>query len=113
MTLETRFLLALRSAQDILSRHLEPEGLEAKAAIDTLLTVLDDEEVVEATGDIARPFILQDLYDSEINYTIATFSDAGLRVMLSDDMNGFVAEIRVPTFTEAVQLLALTAMEHY
>jgi hypothetical protein len=56
---------------------------------------------------------LQDLYDSEINYVIATFWDAGFRVLLGDDLNGFIAETRTPTFAEAVQWLAATAVEHY
>lgn len=33
--------------------------------------------------------------------------------MLGDDMNCFIAETRVQTFTEAVQWLALAALEHY
>ncbi|MDN5001260.1 hypothetical protein ACFQZO_10225 [Bradyrhizobium sp. GCM10027634] len=57
--------------------------------------------------------LLQDLYNSEINYTIATFWDAGFRVLLGDDLNGFVAETRVPTFTDAAQWLAIAAVTHY
>lgn len=113
MNPEKRILLAIKSAQNILAQHIEPGGPDAKATIDALLTVLDDEDVVEASRDIARAFILQDLYDSEINFTIATFWDAGFRVMLGDDMNGFAAETRVKTFNEAVQWLALAAIEHY
>lgn len=57
--------------------------------------------------------VLQDLYSSEINCTIATFWDAGFRVLLGDDLNGFVAETRVPTFVDAVQWLANAAVAHY
>jgi hypothetical protein len=113
MTPERRILHAIKSAQDILARHVEPGGPDAMATIDALLNVLDDTDVVEATHDFAPAVILQDLYDSEINYTVSTFWDAGFRVMLGDDMNGFVAENRVQTFTEAVQWLALAAIEHY
>jgi hypothetical protein len=56
--------------------------------------------------------LLQDLYESEINYMIATFWDAGFRVLLGDDVNGFVAETRVRTFAEAVQWLAIAAVAH-
>src|SRR4051794_41297797 len=94
MSPEKRMLLALKSAQNILARHVEPGGPDAKATIEALLTVLDDEDVVEATQDFAPAVILQDLYDSEINYTIATFWDAGFRVMLGDDLDGFIAETR-------------------
>lgn len=110
---EKRILLAIKSAQNILARHVEPGGPDAKATIDALLTVLDDEEVVEATQDLAPSSVLQDLYDSEINYTITTFWDVGFRVMLGNDINSFVADARVQTFTQAVQWLALAAMEHY
>lgn len=113
MTPEKRLLLAVKSAQNILARHVEPGGSDAKATIDALLTVLDDEDVVEATQELAVAIILQDLYDSEINYTIAAFWDCGFRVMLGDDVNGYDAETRVPSFAEAVQWLALAAIEHY
>lgn len=57
--------------------------------------------------------VLQDLYDSEINFTIAAFRDAGFRVLLGDDLNGFAAETRVRTFTEAVQWLGTAAVTHH
>lgn len=47
------------------------------------------------------------------NYTIATFWDAGFRVLLGDDLNGFVAETRVPTFADAAQWLAIAAITHH
>lgn len=56
--------------------------------------------------------MLQYLYDSEINFTIAAFWDAGFRVLLGDDLNGFAAETRVRTFTEAVQWLGTAAVTH-
>lgn len=57
--------------------------------------------------------VLQDLYASEINYIIAAFWDAGFRVLLGDDLDGFLAETRADTFTEAVRWLALAAIEHH
>lgn len=57
--------------------------------------------------------VLQDLYDSEINFSIVTFWDAGFRVMLGDDLNGYVAESRVQSFADAVRWLATAALQHY
>lgn len=117
---EKRVLLAIKSAQNILARHVEPGGLDEKGTIDALLAVLDDEHVVQAVEDFKvgpteerLATILQDLYDSEINYVISTFWDAGFRVMLGDDLDGFIAETRVATFREAVQWPALTAIKHH
>jgi len=45
--------------------------------------------------------ILQDLYDSEINFSISSFWDAGFEVKLGDDLNGFVASGIAKTFDEA------------
>lgn len=36
--------------------------------------------------------VFQDLYDSEINFSVSTFWDGGFEVKLGDEMNGFVAE---------------------
>ncbi|MGX4771842.1 hypothetical protein ACWAUC_18865 [Bradyrhizobium guangdongense] len=67
---------------------------------------------MEATQDIAPAFILQDLYNSESNYTIATFWDASFPVLLGDDLNGFVAEARTqpsngsrPKLSRIIQIL--------
>jgi hypothetical protein len=54
MSPERCILLAIQSAQRILAHHVEPGGPDAKATIDALLTVLDDDEVVEATQDLGR-----------------------------------------------------------
>jgi len=35
--------------------------------------------------------IAKRLYDSEVNFSISTFWDAGIEVKLGDEMNGFVA----------------------
>ncbi|MHC4041608.1 hypothetical protein [Bradyrhizobium sp. 23AC] len=51
---EKRVLLAMWGAQNILARHVEPGGLDERATIDALLTVLDDEEVVEAVRELER-----------------------------------------------------------
>lgn len=57
--------------------------------------------------------ILSDLYDSEINFSISTFWDAGFDIKLGDAMNGFRAEGTRRTFSEAVEALREWAIEHY
>lgn len=52
---EKQLLLAIQSAQNILARRVEPGGgPDDKATIDALLTVLDDQEVVQAVLDLDR-----------------------------------------------------------
>lgn len=36
--------------------------------------------------------LLQQLYDSEINFSITTFWDGGVTAKLGDEINGYVAE---------------------
>ena len=57
--------------------------------------------------------MLQDLYDNEINFSIAGFWDAGFHVKLGDDVNGFPAAARVATLEAAVQWLQAHAIERY
>lgn len=52
---------------------------------------------------------LQALYDSEINFTITTFWDAGFQWRLGDESNGFVAEGEARTMKEAVEELVAAA----
>jgi hypothetical protein len=56
---------------------------------------------------------LQDLYASEINFTVSSFWDCGFRWKLGDDVNGFVAEGSAATFERAVSDLAHAAIEHF
>jgi hypothetical protein len=44
--------------------------------------------------------ILQRLYDSEVNFRLAGFYDAGFDVQLGDALNGFIAEGKVETWAE-------------
>jgi hypothetical protein len=57
--------------------------------------------------------VLQDLYDSEINFDISCFFDGGFRVRLGDDTNGIKAEIRADTYADAVRQLLTLALGHY
>jgi hypothetical protein len=57
--------------------------------------------------------ILQDLYDSEINFSISSFWDAGFEVKLGDDLNGFVASGIAKIFDEAAEWLRVQAIEHF
>jgi hypothetical protein len=45
--------------------------------------------------------IFQRLYDSEINFEVSSFYDAGFDVRLGDHLNGFIAQGEVATWTEA------------
>jgi hypothetical protein len=56
---------------------------------------------------------LQALYDSEINFTISTFWDAGFRWKLGDDMKGFVAEGQTKTMEQAVAKLVAAALREF
>lgn len=57
--------------------------------------------------------ILQDLYDSEINFRIKTFWDAGFDVRLGDTTNRFIAETNCYTLDEAIEFLKAEAIKHY
>ncbi len=57
--------------------------------------------------------LLQDLYDSEINFQISTFWDMGYNLRLGDEANGFVAETTVKTISEACAWLSEQALKHY
>jgi hypothetical protein len=48
MSPEKRVLQAIESAQTILALYLQPGPRDPKATINALLTVLDDDEVVQA-----------------------------------------------------------------
>jgi len=56
---------------------------------------------------------LQALYDSEINFSIASFWDAGFECKLGDDTNGFVEKFWVDTIEEAICGLVNDAKEKY
>lgn len=57
--------------------------------------------------------VFQDLYDSEINFSISTFWDGGIRVQLGDEMNGFLSETSVDRWGQVEPWLQLKAVEHY
>lgn len=58
--------------------------------------------------------VLQALYDSEINFSIHTFWDAGFTVALGDEMNGFVwIEDEFRTLQEGIDALAAAACQHF
>jgi hypothetical protein len=44
--------------------------------------------------------ILQRLYDSEINFEVSAFYDAGFDVTLGDGLNGFVEQGKVETWVQ-------------
>lgn len=59
--------------------------------------------------------ILQDLYDSEINFTIAAFWNGGFQINLGpgDEVNGFDAEGEADNIVDAVEWLRVEAIENY
>jgi hypothetical protein len=57
--------------------------------------------------------VFQELYDSEINFSISTFWDGGFDVKLGDEMNGFRAETSVWTWAEVETWLREKAIEHF
>lgn len=62
---------------------------------------------------MSRWSIFQDLYDSEINFSVSTFWDGGFDVKLGDTVNGFKAEFMVERFHEIEPWLCLKAIEHF
>jgi hypothetical protein len=57
--------------------------------------------------------ILQDLYESEINFEISCFFDGGFHIRLGDALHGFKDEARADTYSEAVQRLSAMALRHH
>jgi hypothetical protein len=57
--------------------------------------------------------ILQRLYDSEINFEVSAFYDAGFDVRLGDPLNGFLAEGKVETWAAAEAWLRDQALAHF
>ena len=56
---------------------------------------------------------LQALYDSEINFEISTFWDAGFDWKLGDEMNGWKDDGHAGTLGLAVQDLKAAAIKHF
>ena len=57
--------------------------------------------------------VLQDLYHSEINFSVSTFWDGGFDVKLGDGVNGFKAETTVNRFGEIEPWLSAAAIKAY
>jgi len=49
---------------------------------------------------------LQEIYDSEINYSISTFWDGGFNIKIGDETNGFEEEMDFYLIQDAVQWLS-------
>lgn len=62
---------------------------------------------------MSADIILQDLYDSEINFSIVVFWDAGFQVALGDDFNGYEAKGTAENFASAIEWLRVRAIEKY
>lgn len=57
--------------------------------------------------------ILQELYNSEINWKISTFWDGGFNWWLGDDMNGFKEEGVEDSLVLATYALERSAIKHF
>lgn len=57
--------------------------------------------------------VLQDLYHSEINFTVSTFWDGGFDVKLGDPRNGFVAQTNCNRWGMVEPWLIAAAIEHF
>lgn len=57
--------------------------------------------------------VFQELYDSEINFSVKCFWDGGFDVRLGDDMNGTRAETNVRTWAEVNRWLRTEAVRAY
>jgi hypothetical protein len=57
--------------------------------------------------------ILQQLYDSEINFSLSCFWDGGFDTVLGDRINGIKSEITADTIAEALEWLKQKAIEFY
>lgn len=57
--------------------------------------------------------ILQDLYHSEINFSVSTVWDGGFDVKLGDEFNGFRAEGNFDRWGEVEPWLRDEAIRHY
>jgi hypothetical protein len=60
-----------------------------------------------------RRAALQRLYDSEMNFEVSGFYDAGFDVRLGDALNGFLAHDKVGTWPEVEAWLRAQALAHY
>ena len=58
-------------------------------------------------------WVLQQMYDSEINFTISVFWDAGFDWKLGDELNGYVADGCAKTMEDCVVQLGRAAIEHF
>jgi len=68
---------------------------------------------VEELETMTQMKILQNLYDSEINFSIQTFWDGGFDVKLGDHMNGFSASTTVETAEEIIDWLHISTIKHF
>lgn len=57
--------------------------------------------------------VFQDLYDSEINFSISCLWDGGFDIALGDEMNGFREETTVLRWGEIEPWLTAKAIEHW
>ena len=57
--------------------------------------------------------VFQELYDSEINFSISVLWDGGFEVKMGDNLNGFDAEATLPCWSEVESRMTQTATRLY
>lgn len=57
--------------------------------------------------------VFQDLYHSEINFSVSTFWDGGYDVKLGDEINGIRAEMSVDRWGQVEPWLTQAAIKHF
>ena len=55
----------------------------------------------------------QQLYDSEINFSISCLWDGGFQIKLGDELNGYVSQTCVDTWAEVDPWLRAEALLHF
>jgi hypothetical protein len=68
---------------------------------------------IPVSAKLAPHYLSQRLYDSEINFEVSGFYDAGFDVRFGDHLNGFLVKDKVETWAEAETWLREQALAHF
>jgi len=76
---------------------------------ENILKLID--QAIQATSDGDQ--VLQDLYDSEINFEMSWFWDGGMDLSLGDKINGYAGHYNTRSLAEGIKWLKETACREY
>lgn len=106
--------VAVKAWEDYLKQHgYNPTGLyrtlsearrQRREQRPQLVPYLTDIELIDA---------MQDMYDSEINFSMESFWQHGFMVALGDKLNRFLEESTEETYLDALRWLVDAALRHY